>query len=231
MRAISDLRVIDPAVGSGAFPMAVLHKLTLALRRLDPNNELWEERQRHIATQRADDAFWIPVRQERSAALQQISDTFERYKGSDMGRKLYLIQRCIYGVDNDPNATDVAKLRFFISLAIEQQPDPNAENYGIQPLPNLETRFVTADSLLRLERPVQHQLGEHLDEIHGIERNLASTAEGILQRRNSKREVSSPRCIQSAAWPVGWRSRKRCLPACLCQETRELKPNGSRAHG
>ncbi len=38
--AIADLKVLDPAVGSGAFPMAVLNKLTLALRRLDPANQL-----------------------------------------------------------------------------------------------------------------------------------------------------------------------------------------------
>ena len=40
---------------------------------------------------------------------------------------------------------------FFISLAIEQQPDPSADNYGIQPLPNLETRFVAANTLLALD--------------------------------------------------------------------------------
>ena len=36
VRTISELKILDPAVGSGAFPMGVLHKLTLALRRLDP---------------------------------------------------------------------------------------------------------------------------------------------------------------------------------------------------
>ena len=35
-RAISELKILDPAVGSGAFPMGALHKLTLALRRLGP---------------------------------------------------------------------------------------------------------------------------------------------------------------------------------------------------
>ena len=38
VRTISELKILDPAVGSGAFPMGVLHKLTLALRRLDPDN-------------------------------------------------------------------------------------------------------------------------------------------------------------------------------------------------
>ena len=187
VKAIAELRVLDPAVGSGAFPMGVLHKLTLALRRLDPDNSLWAETQRDIAARRADAAFWIPVQQERGAALQQINDTFERYKDSDFGRKLYLIQRCIFGVDNDPNATEIAKLRFFISLAIEQETnaDPDS-NFGIHPLPNLETRFVTADSLLGLEQPAQPPLSEQAEPILRIERQLAAIREERFHARTRR---------------------------------------------
>ena len=160
VRSIAQLRVLDPAVGSGAFPMGALHKLTLALRRLDPRNERWEKLQKKIARDRASAAFDAASRQERDAELADISETFERYRDSDFGRKLYLIQNSIYGVDIQPVATQIAKLRFFISLAIEQQPNPAADNYGIQPLPNLETRFVAADTLLGLDKEaVQVPLG------------------------------------------------------------------------
>ena len=156
VRAIAELRVLDPAVGSGAFPMGVLHKLTLALRRLDPDNRRWEALQREVAISRAESAFSVRDQEERDELLDEISDTFERYRDSDFGRKLYLVQNSIYGVDIQPVACQIAKLRFFISLAIEQQPigDSNA-NYGIQPLPNLETRFVTADTLLGLGEATQ----------------------------------------------------------------------------
>lgn len=160
VRAIADLRVLDPAVGSGAFPMGVLHKLTLALRRLDPENHLWEALQKERAGERAAAAFETANQQERDTELGEISNTFERYRDSDFGRKLYLIQNSIYGVDIQPVATQIAKLRFFISLAIEQQPDPTSGNFGIQPLPNLETRFVAADSLLGLDNEaIQVPLG------------------------------------------------------------------------
>ena len=43
VRAIANIRTLDPAVGSGAFPMSILHHLTLALRRLDPDNRLWAD--------------------------------------------------------------------------------------------------------------------------------------------------------------------------------------------
>ena len=168
--AIAETRVMDPAVGSGAFPMGVLHKLTLALRRLDPQNELWESLQKELAGQRAASAFDTSDQAEREAELKEISDTFERYRNTDFGRKLYIIQNGIYGVDIQPIATQIAKLRFFISLAIDQESndDPDA-NYGIKPLPNLETRFVAADSLLRLDRPAQMALGETgaVQQLHG----------------------------------------------------------------
>ena len=152
VRTISELKILDPAVGSGAFPMGVLHKLTLALRRLDPDNSRWEQLQRDRAGERAQAAFTISNQQERDVELAEISDTFERYRDSDFGRKLYLIQNGIFGVDIQPVACQIAKLRFFISLAIEQEPTQEADNnFGIKPLPNLETRFVTANTLIGLQ--------------------------------------------------------------------------------
>ena len=149
--AISELKILDPAVGSGAFPMGVLHKLTLALRRLDPDNIRWKKLQQKRAGQRASDAFTTKDDQARSEELREIDDTFKRYRDSDFGRKLYLIQNTIFGVDIQPVACQIAKLRFFISLAIEQDPDETADNFGIKPLPNLETRFVAANTLIGLQ--------------------------------------------------------------------------------
>ena len=77
----------------------------------------------------------------RRGKLLEIDETFKRYRDSDFGRKLYLIQYGIYGVDIQPVACQIAKLRFFISLAIEQEPDRDASNFGIKPLPNLETQL------------------------------------------------------------------------------------------
>ena len=150
VRAISALNILDPAVGSGAFPMGVLHKLTLVLRRLDADNSRWERLQKERAQQRATAAFDTTDDETRPEELLEIDATFKRYRDSDFGRKLYLIQNCIYGVDIQPVACQIAKLRFFISLAIEQEPDNTAENFGIRPLPNLETRFLAANTLLGL---------------------------------------------------------------------------------
>ena len=106
--------------------------------------------------------------------LLEISETFENYSG-DFGRKLYLIQNSIFGVDIQPIACQIAKLRFFISLAIEQEPDESKVNFGIKPLPNLETRFVAADTLISLkatESPYYFS-----DEIYMLKAKLADNRE------------------------------------------------------
>ena len=163
VRAIAGLRVLDPAVGSGAFPMAVLHKLTLALRRLDPGNAHWEKLQKEQAGGRAGEAFDVKDDRARAEELLDISSTFEVYRESDFGRKLYLMQNGIFGVDIQPVACQIAKLRFFISLVVEQDTidDPN-RNFGIRPLPNLETRFVAANTLLGLGTKKQAVLGSDI---------------------------------------------------------------------
>ena len=177
IRAVSGLKVLDPAVGSGAFPMGILHKLTLVLRRLDPRNQLWESLQKELAGQRAAAAFDTEDQSERVSELADISHTFDKYRDSDFGRKLYLIQNSIYGVDIQPVATQIAKLRFFISLAIEQEPTEDGDdNYGIKPLPNLETRFVAADTLRGLEKPAQIPLGQ-AGEVQRLESKLVANRE------------------------------------------------------
>ena len=171
VRAISELKILDPAVGSGAFPMGALHKLTLALRRLDRDNTRWAQLQKERALQRAAVAFDTKDRPTRDEELTEISRIFENYSG-DFGRKLYLIQNSIFGLDIQSIACQIAKLRFFISLAIEQNPTAEAkDNFGIKPLPNLETRFIAANTLIGLEdertltspkaKTLERELGEN----------------------------------------------------------------------
>jgi len=93
----------------------------------------------------------------REFAVSEIEQAF-RDNELDYGRKLYLIENCIYGVDIQPIAAQIAKLRFFISLVVDQRVNPQVTNLGIRPLPNLETRFVAANTLVGIERPEQQRL-------------------------------------------------------------------------
>jgi len=162
--AIDGLKSLDPAVGSGAFPMGILHKLVFILGKLDLRNEKWKERQ--IA--RVRDTLAIAEMIEDSTAReravreleQQITSINEAFEHNelDYGRKLYLIENCIYGVDIQPIAVQIAKMRFFISLIVDQKIDDTQPNRGVRPLPNLETKFVAANSLIGVNRPGQQLL-------------------------------------------------------------------------
>ena len=155
IEAINKCKILDPACGSGAYPMGILHKMVYLLQKLDPDNQYWKALQRQKAIDETEAAFNIGNKAERDFRLKEISDVFEN-NASDYGRKLYLIENCIYGIDIQPIAVQISKLRFFISLIIDQKPNPNnTDNFGIRSLPNLETKFVAANTLIGLDKPQQ----------------------------------------------------------------------------
>ena len=55
--ALGNIKILDPACGSGAFPMGALHKIVYALQKLDPYNEYWRELQYQKATQESQEVF------------------------------------------------------------------------------------------------------------------------------------------------------------------------------
>jgi methylase of polypeptide subunit release factors len=147
---ISETKIIDPACGSGAFPMGVLNKLVYVLGKIDPKNEYWKKIQIR--------KFKEELKQLSEKDEKEIEEHFKELEEifnenlfyPDYARKLYLIENCIFGVDIQQIATQLSKLRFFISLIIDQKVDKNKENFGIIPLPNLDLKFITANSLIGL---------------------------------------------------------------------------------
>lgn len=177
--AIHTCKILDPACGSGAFPMGMLHKLVYIIHKLDPQNARWKQLQ-------IDRAGTIPDPSARDAAISAIEHDFADY-GDDYGRKLYLIENCLYGVDIQPIAIQISKLRFFISLICDQRTNrAKKENHGIRPLPNLETKFVAADTLIGL--PEMEQLALVPPRVYRIEGEIEALYHShfAIQRREQK---------------------------------------------
>ncbi len=108
-KALKEIKILDPACGSGAFPMGCLLRIVEIIEVLN-------------------------------------DDKIDRYR-----LKLEIIENCIYGVDIQSIAMLICKLRFFISLICDQENIDfrNSENnFGVNTLPNLETKFVAANSLV-----------------------------------------------------------------------------------
>lgn len=161
IQAISNCKILDPACGSGAFPMGALLRMVHVLGKLDPENEKWKAVQIQNATEQFQAAMTQEKKPEdREKRLEEIRKTFENnLLHADYIRKLFLIENCIFGVDIQDIAIQISKLRFFISLVIDQKSNNNAQdNFGILPLPNLETKLVAANTLIGVkEGSLEHR--------------------------------------------------------------------------
>ncbi|MCI1732286.1 MAG: Eco57I restriction-modification methylase domain-containing protein [Prevotella sp.] len=153
IKSLYNCKILDPACGSGAFPMGMLQQMVHILSRIDPNNEQWKDLMMNEAITATSDAYRNSIDEERKDVISDIERSFnEAINRSDYARKLYLIENCIYGVDIQPIAIQISKLRFFISLVVDQIANKDAkDNFGIRPLPNLEAKFVAANTLIGLK--------------------------------------------------------------------------------
>lgn len=188
MSALYNCKVLDPACGSGAFPMGILQQMVHALRKLDPTNEMWREFILDISLKKDKEAYQIEDEEERTRLRADIEQSFNRnVNDPDYARKLYLIENCIYGVDIQPIATQISKLRFFISLVAEQNPTNIATaNFGIRPLPNLEAKFVSANTLVPLEK--NENLFSSSEILETIKTKLSEANHKIfMARRNAEK--------------------------------------------
>ena len=186
--ALSSCTILDPACGSGAFPMGILQKMVHILQKLDPDNKVWKEVQLAKAEQESKAAFEIEDKQARVERLLEINEAFDQsINDPDYARKLFLIENCIYGVDIQPIATQISKLRFFISLVVEQKVNPEKDNFGIRPLPNLETKFVAANTLIGIEK--DGGLFE-TDEVMKLENELKNVRHKIFSLKSKERKIA-----------------------------------------
>ena len=123
------VKILDPACGSGAFPMGLLNRMIDILERISPNEDIYE-------------------------------------------LKLSVIENCLYGCDIQSIAAQITKLRFFISLICNCEKDASKPNFGIPTLPNLETKFVSANSLIaKKKEDIQLNLFKS-EEIESIKKEL-----------------------------------------------------------
>ena len=122
--ALASIKVCDPAIGSGAFAVGMLHEIVKARKVL----ELYLNKEETTYT-----------------------------------LKRHCIQESIYGVDIDPGAIDIAKLRLWLSLVVDEEDFKN-----IQTLPNLDYKIMQGNSLI--------------EEFHGISLDI--------KRRTNNRKIS-----------------------------------------
>lgn len=152
--ALDQVKILDPACGSGAFPMGVLQKIVQALQKLDPDAEWWKKRQ---------------IDRIKNPTVKKLLKEKLSASGVEYARKIGVIQNSLYGVDIQPVAAEISKLRCFLSLIVDENIDETKPNRGIEPLPNLEFKFVTADTLRNLPEEKQRSMFDNFEELQKLE--------------------------------------------------------------
>jgi hypothetical protein len=127
------ITVCDPAVGSGAFPVGMMQEIVRARSALTPYLKSDTD---------------IPVC-EASIEGEKEAQTGMSVPRSAYHFKRHAIQNCLYGVDIDPGAVEIAKLRLWLSLVVDED-----DVKHIKPLPNLDYKVVVGNSLLGVEKDI-----------------------------------------------------------------------------
>ncbi len=116
---LSQIMICDPAIGSGAFPVGMM-------------TEIIKARLFFLETEYLPSAY--------------INNHKEKQKRNVYNFKRECIEKSLYGVDIDPGAVEVAKLRLWLSLVVDEE-----DIRQIKPLPNLDYKIVCGNSLLGVQ--------------------------------------------------------------------------------
>ncbi|MEI0524604.1 TaqI-like C-terminal specificity domain-containing protein [Brachyspira murdochii] len=135
LKNIHDMIILDPACGSGAFPLGILQRVFNVIDKLDPNHEYYKN---------------YVIDKLPSGAKAEFKKLYDAKKFS-YAYKLDILQSMIHGVDIQPIAIEVSKLRAFLSLVVDEKKEKKEHNLGIRTLPNLEFQFLCTNALIGVD--------------------------------------------------------------------------------
>ena len=186
LQVLSSLTVLDPACGSGAFPIGMLQKIVFVISKLDPDAKWWLSKQ-------------------LEGASPELRREFAN-RSVDYIRKLGVIRQTIFGIDIQPIATEISRLRCFLTLIVDEAIDDTEDNRGIRPLPNLEFKFVTANSLQGLPEQkfsnghVQQDMFDNSQK-EKIEKLKVLIGDYFIANHSDKSEIKAEyRYVQNQLW-------------------------------
>ena len=166
--ALANIKVCDPAIGSGAFPVGMLTEIVKARKVL----EIYLDKKRSV---------------------------YEL--------KRHCIQNSLYGVDIDLGAIEIAKLRLWLSLVVDE------DDYAtIQPLPNLDYKIMQGNSLieefygisLNIEKKKDEQflLGSNVSELDKLIDNLHQKQDDFFNAEHPKEKNQKRQEVEEAIYDI-----------------------------
>ena len=160
LKNIHDMIILDPACGSGAFPLGILQRVFNVIDKLDPKHEYYKN---------------YVIEKLPSGAKAEFKKLYDAEKFS-YAYKLDILQSMIHGVDIQPIAVEVSKLRAFLSLVVDEKKEDEEHNLGIRTLPNLEFQFICANALIGVDFNIKKETFEY-NILEGIKEMMTNIAE------------------------------------------------------
>ncbi|WP_025772068.1 Eco57I restriction-modification methylase domain-containing protein [Thioalkalivibrio sp. HK1] len=215
------IKILDPACGSGAFLFAALNILEpLYERCIDrmrgfvENDDLNQQRKKNPGT-----------KETRYSYFRSILEDIDRHPNPRYWIYREIILNNLYGVDLMREAAEIAKLRLFLKLAAEANYDPKHENYGLEPLPDIDYNIRSGNSLVGfadMDRFKQITGGEF--DFHGYHRAIEKKFDEIKEASDLFRKSQS----QEDGF---YRPEKKNLETKLSELNREMNNHLSDSYG
>ena len=162
-RALENIKIADPAVGSGAFPLGLLNEIVKI---------------RDILT-----SYMIIYNKLGLFGKKYPEEQITNNKRSIYNMKWNTIKNSIYAVDIENSAVDITKLRLWLSIVVDQTEDP-------EPLPNLNCKIMQGNSLVDEYNGIKLIDKKFINELKDRE-NVKLNDGGRVKSKNKYIEVSS----------------------------------------
>ena len=171
-KALAKIKIADPAVGSGAFPLGMLNEI-VKLRDILTSYLLIYNRLNLL---------------EKKYSEELITNTRSIYK-----IKWNTIRNSIYAVDIENSAVDITKLRLWLSIVVDQVEVPKS---GPEPLPNLDCKIMQGNSLVDEYAGIKLIDERFIDELKDRENVKFNESSGIVKDFKGHKQYISNNQIQ-----------------------------------
>jgi hypothetical protein len=157
-KALAQISVLDPTCGSGAFLFA-------ALNVLEPLYEASLERMQGFVDDL--DRSAEKPHPEKFSDFRKILEQVAKHPNRDYFILKSIILNNLYGVDIMEEAVEICKLRLFLKLVSQVEADPKKDNYGLEPLPDIDFNIRAGNTLVGFATYEEVQKAVTQDQVKG----------------------------------------------------------------
>ena len=168
-RALENIKIADPAVGSGAFPLGILNEIV---------------KMRDILT-----SYMLIYNRLGMFGKKYTEEQITNNKRSIYNMKWNTIKNSIYAVDIENSAVDITKLRLWLSIVVDQTDDP-------EPLPNLNCKIMQGNSLVDEYNGIKLIDKKFIEELKDRENVKFNASSGIIKDLKGHKQYISGNQIE-----------------------------------